>query len=91
LRLVVVAPMVVARVLVIDDDRSLVDLLSDYLGRLGHARQIVTAVWGAEFVEETDYIRRHVWHLRQKPARYARHPRHILNERGVGYVSPAET
>ena len=60
-------------------------------GRVLSARQIVTAVWGAEFVEETGYIRRYVWHLRQKLELDARNPRYILNERGVGYVFPAET
>ena len=60
-------------------------------GRVLSARQIVTSVWGAEFIEETGYIRRYVWHLRQKLELDARSPRYILNERGVGYVFPAET
>jgi two-component system KDP operon response regulator KdpE len=58
-------------------------------GRVLSARQIVTAVWGAEFVDETGYIRRYVWHLRQKLELDAHDPRYILNERGVGYVFPA--
>jgi two-component system KDP operon response regulator KdpE len=59
-------------------------------GRVLSARQIVTAVWGAEFVEETGYIRRYVSHLRQKLEPDPGHPRFILNERGVGYVFPAD-
>jgi DNA-binding response OmpR family regulator len=59
-------------------------------GRVLSPRQIVAAVWGAEYVDETGYIRRYVWHLRQKLEVDARHPRYILNERGVGYVFPAE-
>jgi len=58
-------------------------------GRVLSARQIVTAVWGDEYMEETGYIRRYVWHLRQKLEVDARQPRYILNERGVGYVFPA--
>jgi DNA-binding response OmpR family regulator len=57
-------------------------------GRVMSARHIVTAVWGAEFIEETGYIRRYVWHLRQKLEVDASRPRYIVNERGVGYVFP---
>jgi two-component system KDP operon response regulator KdpE len=59
-------------------------------GRVLSPRQIVAAVWGAEYVDETGYIRRYVWHLRQKLEPDARHPRYILNERGVGYRFPAD-
>jgi DNA-binding response OmpR family regulator len=59
-------------------------------GRVLSARQIVTAVWGAEYMEETGYIRRYVWHLRQKLERDPHEPRYVLNERGIGYVFPAE-
>ncbi len=61
-------------------------------GRLYSARQIVTAVWGAEYADDTGYIRRYVWHLRQKLERDPRHPRYIVNERSIGYrfrVEPA--
>jgi DNA-binding response OmpR family regulator len=58
-------------------------------GRVLSARQIVTAVWGAEYMEETGYIRRYVWHLRQKLEVDPRVPRYVLNERGIGYVFPA--
>jgi len=54
-------------------------------GRILSARQIVTAVWGAEYADDTGYIRRYVWHLRQKLERDPRHPRYILNERSIGY------
>ena len=58
-------------------------------GRVLSARQIVTSVWGAEYMEETGYIRRYVWHLRQKLEVDPRVPRYVLNERGIGYVFPA--
>jgi two-component system, OmpR family, response regulator MtrA len=54
-------------------------------GRVLSARQIVTVVWGAEYADDTGYIRRYVWHLRQKLERDPHHPRYILNERSVGY------
>jgi two-component system KDP operon response regulator KdpE len=59
-------------------------------GRVMSARQIVAEVWGAEYVDETGYIRRYVWHLRQKLERDPRDPRYILNERSVGYIFPLD-
>ena len=61
--------------------------------RVLSARQIVTAVWGTEYADDTGYIRRYVWHLRQKLERDPGHPRYIVNERSYGYrfVSEPET
>jgi len=59
-------------------------------GRVLSARQIVAEVWGGEYADETGYIRRYVWHLRQKLERDPREPRYIVNERSVGYVFPAD-
>jgi Response regulators consisting of a CheY-like receiver domain and a winged-helix DNA-binding domain len=59
-------------------------------GRVLSARQIVTAVWGVDYVEETGYIRRYVWHLRRKLEKDPQDPHYILNERSVGYVFPAD-
>ena len=50
----------------------------------------LAAVWGEEYMEETGYIRRYVWHLRQKLERDPHNPRYVLNERGIGYVFPAD-
>jgi two-component system KDP operon response regulator KdpE len=69
--------------------RILVTLLREP-GRVLSARQIVSAVWGAEYAEETGYIRRYVWHLRRKLERDPREPRYILNERNIGYLFPAD-
>jgi len=59
-------------------------------GRVLSVRQIVTAVWGADYVDETGYIRRYVWHLRRKLERDPQDPHYIVNERSVGYVFPAD-
>lgn len=59
-------------------------------GRVLSARQIVAAVWGEEYMEETGYIRRYVWHLRRKLERDPHQPRYVLNERGIGYVFPGD-
>ena len=69
-------------------------ILETLLRQPGHvlsARQIVSAVWGAEFAEETGYIRRYVWHLRRKLERDPHDPRYIVNERSVGYVFPVDS
>ncbi len=64
--------------------------LMQHPGRVLSARQLVTAVWGSEYAEETGYIRRYVWHLRQKLERDPHAPGYILNERSIGYVFPAD-
>jgi Response regulators consisting of a CheY-like receiver domain and a winged-helix DNA-binding domain len=69
--------------------RILVTLMREP-GRVLSVRQIVTAVWGADYVDETGYIRRYVWHLRRKLERDPGDPHYILNERSVGYVFPAD-
>lgn len=68
--------------------RILVTLMREP-GRVLSPRQIVIAVWGPEYAHETGYIRRYVWHLRQKLDEDPRRPRYILNERSVGYYFPA--
>lgn len=48
-------------------------------------RQLVVRVWGPEFADDTGYIRRYVWHLRQKLQPDSDGPQYIHNERGFGY------
>jgi two-component system KDP operon response regulator KdpE len=48
-------------------------------------RQILAAVWGPEDVEETQYLRVHVGHLRRKIEDVPARPRFIVTEPGVGY------
>jgi DNA-binding response OmpR family regulator len=68
---------------------AILETLMRQAGRVLSARQIVTEVWGSEYMEETGYIRRYVWHLRQKLELDPRQPRYVLNERGIGYLFPA--
>jgi DNA-binding response OmpR family regulator len=60
-------------------------------GRVLSVRELVTEVWGADYAEETGYVRRYVWHLRRKLETDPRRPRYILNERGIGYVFPEDS
>lgn len=48
-------------------------------------RQVLAAVWGPEDVEETQYLRVHIGHLRQKIEDNPARPRFIVTEPGVGY------
>lgn len=59
-------------------------------GKVLSVRQIVSAVWGGEYADETGYIRRYVWHLRRKLELDPQHPRYIVNERSVGYCFRTE-
>ena len=51
----------------------------------------MTEVWGAEYAEETGYVRRYIWHLRRKLEPDPANPRYILNERNIGYVFPEDS
>ena len=70
--------------------RILVALLREQ-GRVLSPRDLVIEVWGAEYAEETGYVRRYVWHLRRKLEADPSQPRYILNERSIGYVFPDDT
>lgn len=48
-------------------------------------RNLLGAVWGAEYTEETQLLRVHVGHVRQKIEADPSRPRMIITEPGVGY------
>jgi DNA-binding response OmpR family regulator len=56
-------------------------------------RTLLAKVWGREYVEETDYLKVHIQHLRKKLSDDPRRDQMIVNERGVGYkfVTPGRT
>lgn len=47
--------------------------------------ELLSRVWGAEFVDDTHYLRLYIGYLRQKLEDDPRTPLYILNEWGVGY------
>lgn len=65
--------------------------LMEQPGRVLSPRQLVVRVWGPEFADDTDYIRRYVWHLRQKLQPDSNCPHYIRNERGFGYYFAVES
>lgn len=48
-------------------------------------RQLLSHVWGPENAEETQYLRVHIGHLRQKLERDPARPQFLITEPGVGY------
>lgn len=54
-------------------------------GRVLTHETLLAKVWGYEYRTEEHYVRLYVTYLRQKIEPDPRHPRYILNERGLGY------
>jgi len=48
-------------------------------------RELLSSVWGAEYRDETEYLRVYVGRLRRKIEDDPANPRYILTEPGVGY------
>ncbi|MEO8926147.1 MAG: winged helix-turn-helix domain-containing protein [Caulobacteraceae bacterium] len=59
-------------------------------GRVLTHRQLLTAVWGPANVEDVQYLRVFIGHLRQKLEPDPSNPRHLTTESGVGYRFIAE-
>ncbi|MBE7219756.1 MAG: response regulator [Caulobacteraceae bacterium] len=64
---------------------KLLALLAKAPGRVLTHRQLAEGVWGAHQVENVQYLRVLIQHLRQKLEPSPSSPRHVLNESGVGY------
>lgn len=65
---------------------KLLALLLQNAGRVLTHRQILEKVWGWEYIDDVDYVRIYVAHLRRKLEKDASQPRYILTEPGVGYL-----
>jgi two-component system KDP operon response regulator KdpE len=57
-------------------------------GKVLTHRQILQAVWGAEYGEEADYVWTYVRRIRRKLEPDPEQPRYLLTEAGVGYRMP---
>ena len=60
-------------------------VLAQHHGRLVTQRQLLQDVWGAEYAQETHYLRVHIAHIRAKLERDPSRPTHLITEPGVGY------
>jgi two-component system KDP operon response regulator KdpE len=63
----------------------LLALLVENAGRILSHQQVLENVWGWEYINDVDYVRIYVSHLRQKIEPDPSQPRYILTEPGVGY------
>ena len=59
--------------------------LVENAGRVLSHEQLLSDVWGPEYVDDTGYVKRYIWYLRQKLEDDPSRPRYILTERGFGY------
>jgi two-component system KDP operon response regulator KdpE len=64
--------------------RLLYHLVSN-AGRVLTHEAILSKVWGYEYRDEDHYVRLYITYLRQKIEEDPKHPKYILNERGIGY------
>ena len=64
---------------------SLVEVLVRNSGRLVSSRELLRAVWGPEYGDETNYLRVHMAHIRRKIEPEPAVPRYFLTQPGMGY------
>ena len=63
-------------------------MLALLVGNTSHIlthRQLLEKVWGWEYIDDVDYVRIYISHLRQKIEPNQTLPRYIITEPGVGY------
>jgi two-component system KDP operon response regulator KdpE len=63
----------------------LLALLLQNAGRILTHKQLLEGVWGWEYIDDLDYVRIYIWHLRQKIEPDQSNPRYVITEPGVGY------
>jgi two-component system KDP operon response regulator KdpE len=59
--------------------------LAENAGRILSHEQLLSRVWGPEYVGEPGYVKRYIWYLRQKIEADPSSPEYIITERGFGY------
>ncbi len=64
---------------------DLLRILASHPDKVISHQQILQEVWGPAYVEETQYLRVYIGHLRQKLEDDAAEPKLIITEPGVGY------
>ncbi|MEI6289164.1 MAG: response regulator transcription factor [Chloroflexota bacterium] len=64
---------------------KLLTTLMRHPGEVISAEALVRDVWGPQYKEEIGFVRRYIWHLRQKVEIDPENPEYIFNERGFGY------
>ncbi len=73
------------RVQLTGTEQRMLFYLAENAGRVLATEQILETVWGAEYVNEADYVKLYIWRLRRKIEEDPHQPSYILTERGIGY------
>jgi len=64
------------------------NLVHCLLTRAGHfvkPKEILSQVWGEEYVDDVDLLRTCIWQLRRKLEPNPAHPKYVINRPGFGY------
>jgi len=64
---------------------NLLVTLMRHQGKVLSNEDLVRQVWGPQYANEIGFVRRYIWHLRQKIEPDPENPQYIHNERGFGY------
>jgi two-component system KDP operon response regulator KdpE len=70
---------------------NLLARLVDNAPRILPYRDLLEHVWGFEYIDDIDYLRVYIWHLRRKIEPNPKEPTYIVNELGVGYRFEKQT
>ncbi len=54
-------------------------------GRILEFRSLLEQVWGFEYIDDIDYLRVYIWHLRRKIEPDPKNPTYLHNELSIGY------
>lgn len=64
---------------------EIIKVMAQHAGRVLTHKQLLKAVWGTAYHEDTHYIRVYIGQLRRKIETDPAQPRYIITESGVGY------
>ena len=63
----------------------LLEIMIETAPRVLPYRNILETVWGFEYIDDINYLRVYIWHLRNKIEIDPKAPLYIINELGLGY------
>lgn len=72
-------------------EHKLLMILVRHPGKIFTQKQLLTEVWGPEYVDDTHYLRIHMGRLRAKIEEQPAQPHYLLTDLGIGYrlLAPA--